>query len=99
MERTKVFKIMNNFEPNEVQKLLINSGHIKEFKRLILRSSAAIRFDLRDWSRWEHNGRIYVGYKRIINHPLNVYERYSFTPLSAIEIVRRKVRVWLNKRK
>ncbi len=78
----------------------INTNFIESYKEKVIVAALKVHSNLKDWSKWEHNGRIYVGYKRINFEPfLNVYGRYKFKPLSAIEIARRKVRVWLDKRK
>ncbi len=90
MERTRVFETMSEE---------IDKSFIENFKVRTLLKAAAIQSSLKDWSKWEHNGRIYVGYKRINDSVLIVHRRYTFKPLSAIEIARRKVRVWLDKRK
>lgn len=84
----------------EVMSEELDTTFIEEFKRRMLLKAAAIRSSLKDWTRWEHNGRIYVGWKLINDSVLvNVHRRYTFKPLSTIEIARRKVRVWLDKRK
>ena len=69
---------------------------IDRYREKLAAKASKIPSKLRDWARWEHNGRIYVGYKRINCEPLeNVYGMFRFTPLSTIEILRRKVRIWL----
>lgn len=89
MERAKVFKAMS---------IDIKTRLIGEFMEGLKKKATKIKSDLRDWSRWEHNGRIYVGWKRANFSPLiNVYSRFRFEPLSTIEIVRRKIRKWLDK--
>ncbi len=78
----------------------IKTEHIEKFKEKLIKEALKIKSDLRDWAKWEHNGRIYVGYKRINFEPfVNVYSRYNFESLSTIEIVRRKIRRWLDKKK
>ncbi len=91
MERAEVFEDM---------KQEINKVHLFEFQRQLLKKALSIQSDLRDWAKLTHNGRIYVGYKRINYQPfLNVYSRFKFKPTPTIEIVRRKIRRWLDKRK
>ncbi len=92
MERTRVFKIMKHFEIS-LEKLL-------EYKRLVTLKASALAKEMEGWTRWESNGRIYVGWKRVNCEPLvNVYGRYRHEPLTAIQIIHRKVRAWLDKRK
>ncbi len=93
MERTRVFKTMSgNWE--------IKLDLINQFQKEIQEKALKLREEMKGWTRWEHNGRIYVGWKRINCEPLiNVYANFWFTPLSTFYIVHRKVRIWLDKRK
>ncbi len=78
----------------------IDTTLMNEYKRLVLKKAKALADEMKGWTKWECNGRIYVGYKRINCEPLiNVYAKYRHEPLSTITIVHRKVRAWLNKRK
>ncbi len=83
MERAKVFKVIELIE---------------EYRKQVILKTALSISKIRDWARWEHDGRIYVGWKRACCPPLvNIYSRYVFVPLSALEIVRRKIRKWKEK--
>ncbi len=90
MERTEVF---------EMKKQVISAEHIETFTRLFRKKVQSIGSEVRGWTRWEQNGRIYIGWKRTCCYPLvSVYTKYRYKPLSTIEIIRRKVRVWLDKK-
>ncbi len=75
----------------------ITTKLIEQYRNELLVKAALVASNLKDWAKWEHNGRIYVGYKRI-NHEffVNVYSRFNYKPVSALEIVRRKIRKWLD---
>ncbi len=111
MERTEVFETMKHlkiktkdgklvpFELNETQKYLITAEHMETFTRLFRKKAQSIGSEVRGWTRWEENGRIYLGWKRACCPPLvSAYTKYRYKPLSTIEIIKRKVRVWLDKK-
>ncbi len=92
MERTEVFETMN-----------IDVKKIHKWREEILLKAALIRSNLKDWSRFHDGGRIIVGWKRIAYgypayYDIHCQKIVNFIPISTIEIIRRKVRAWLNKR-
>ena len=82
-----------------MSKIEINLEWIQEYQKQIFIKAALIRSELKDWSVFHDSGRAIVGWKRITYG--QDYRRrwwYNQIELSTIEILRRKVRVWLNKR-
>ena len=77
----------------------IKTDLIDEFIASLFRNAEGINSELRSWSKWHDGGRIIVGWKRIAYS--NGYREswdLSRVELSTWKILRRKVRVWLNKR-
>ncbi len=89
------------FIPNETQKIFIDTSFVEEWKKQILIKASLIRGNIMDWSVWYRDGRAFVGRKRIeIGYTRFWYlVNREHTELSAIKILHRKVRAWLNKRK
>ena len=90
MEKPKIFKDMN-----------IRTELMTQFVEELKAKATEVKSELKDWTNWSFKGRTYVGWKRInvgYSQWWNDFNKRHLQ-LSTIEIVRRKIRKWLDKRK
>ncbi len=79
----------------------IDTKHVENFVESLKAKATEVKTNLQDWANWSFKGRIYVGQKRInvgYSQWWNDFNKRHLQ-LSTIEIVRRKIRRWLDKRK